>query len=139
MAKKLISLVLAVLLAVFALFSLVTAFFSTMEWIRVHIDLISALFNGTLNKTFNNMFLYYGGARLNSPWLSSVVNFLSYNINVILEYVVALIALAGACLIAFSALSSSKKKNVDKKIESLTKKLDKLQIISEESNEEKTE
>ena len=69
MAKKLLLLVLALLLIVYALFSFVGAFFNTMEWIRVHIDLIGALFNGNVENVFDSMFLYYGGTALNSPCL----------------------------------------------------------------------
>ena len=58
MAKKLLLLVLALLLIVYALFSFVGAFFNTMEWIRVHIDLIGALFNGNVENVFDSMFLY---------------------------------------------------------------------------------
>jgi predicted small integral membrane protein len=130
MLKKLLSVVLALLLLVFALFSFVTAFFSTMEWIRVHINLISAMFNGNLESVFNSMFAYYG-VSLNSPWLAKVINFLSYNIALVVEYVVALIAFVGGLAIIAASLSSSKTSKLDKSVEDLAKKFDKLQLISE--------
>ena len=138
MLKKLLSVVLALLLLVFALFSFVTAFFSTMEWIRVHINLISAMFNGDLEYQFNSMFAYYGVA-LNSPWLAKVINFLSYNIALVVEYVVALIAFVGGLVIIAASLSSGKKNKMDKSVEDLVKKFDKLQLISEAKAEEKVE
>ena len=138
MLKKLLSVVLALLLLVFALFSFVTAFFSTMEWIRVHINLISAMFNGDLEYQFDSMFLYYyGGVSLRSPWLAKVINFLSYNIALVVEYVVALIAFVGGLVIIAASLSSGKKNKMDKNVEDLVKKFDKLQLISEAKAEEK--
>lgn len=137
MLKKLLSVVLALLLLVFALFSFVTAFFSTMEWIRVHINLITAMFNGNLESRFYSMFDY--GIALKSPWLASVINFLSYNIALVVEYVVALIAFVGGLAIIAASLSSDKKNKMDKNVEDLVKKFDKLQLISEAKAEEKVE
>lgn len=137
MLKKLLSVVLAILLLVFALFSFVTAFFSTMEWIRVHINLITAMFNGNLASRFYSMFDY--GIALKSPWLASVINFLSYNIALVVEYVVALIAFVGGLVIIAASLSSDKKNKMDKNVEDLVKKFDKLQLISEAKAEEKVE
>jgi outer membrane murein-binding lipoprotein Lpp len=78
------------------------------------------------------MFLYYyGGVSLNSPWLAKVINFLSYNIALVVEYVVALIAFVGGLAIIAASLSSSKTSKLDKSVEDLAKKFDKLQLISE--------
>lgn len=137
MAKKLLLLVLALLLIVYALFSFVGAFFSTMEWIRVHIDLIGALFNGNLESVFDSMFLYYTG--LNSPWLTKVINFITYNMSLVMDYLFALIGLVGGLAIAVCSLASGKKSKIDKNVEDLVKRFDKFQLINETKAEEKVE
>ena len=139
MAKKLLLLVLALLLIVYALFSFVGAFFNTMEWIRVHIDLIGALFNGNLESVFDSMFLYYGGTALNSPWLSKVINFITYNMSLVMDYLFALIGLVGGLSIAICSLASGKKSKIDKNVEDLVKRFDKFQLINETKAEEKVE
>ena len=139
MAKKLLLLVLALLLIVYALFSFVGAFFNTMEWIRVHIDLIGALFNGNLENVFDSMFLYYGGTALNSPWLSKVINFIAYNMSLVMDYLFALIGLVGGLAIAVCSLASGKKSKIDKNVEDLVKRFDKFQLINETKAEEKVE
>lgn len=139
MAKKLLLLVLALLLIVYALFSFVGAFFNTMEWIRVHIDLIGALFNGNLENVFDSMFLYYGGTALNSPWLSKVINFITYNMSLVMDYLFALIGLVGGLAIAVCSLASGKKSKIDKNVEDLVKRFDKFQLINETKAEEKAE
>ena len=137
MAKKLLLLVLALLLIVYALFSFVVAFFNTMEWIRVHIDLIGALFNGNVENVFDSMFLYYGGTALNSPWLSKVINFITYNMSLVMDYLFALIGLVGGLAIAVCSLASGKKSKIDKNVEDLVKRFDKFQLINETKTEEK--
>lgn len=139
MAKKLLLLVLALLLIVYALFSFVGAFFNTMEWIRVHIDLIGALFNGNVENVFDSMFLYYGGTALNSPWLSKVINFITYNMSLVMDYLFALIGLVGGLAIAVCSLASGKKSKIDKNVEDLVKRFDKFQLINETKTEEKVE
>ncbi|MBO5091413.1 MAG: hypothetical protein J6C61_02915 [Clostridia bacterium] len=139
MAKKLLLLVLALLLIVYALFSFVVAFFNTMEWIRVHIDLIGALFNGNVENVFDSMFLYYGGTALNSPWLSKVINFITYNMSLVMDYLFALIGLVGGLAIAVCSLASGKKSKIDKNVEDLVKRFDKFQLINETKTEEKVE
>lgn len=139
MAKKLLLLVLALLLIVYALFSFVGAFFNTMEWIRVHIDLIGALFNGNVESVFSSMFLYYGGTALNSPWLTKVINFITYNMSLVMDYLFALIGLVGGLAIAVCSLASGKKSKIDKNVEDLVKRFDKFQLINETKAEEKVE
>ena len=140
MAKKLLLLVLALLLIVYALFSFVGAFFNTMEWIRVHINLITAMFNGNLNDAFDSMFLYYyGGVSLRSPWLASVINFITYNMSLVMDYLFALIGLVGGLAIAVCSLASGKKSKIDKNVEDIVKRFDKLQLINETKAEEKAQ
>ncbi len=96
--KKIVSLVLAALLLAFALLMLVSVFALSLEWIRIHINLAEALFNGAFKDAFRSMFAYRGIA-LEARGLGAFANYVVYNCELLIKVVIAFISACGGVLI----------------------------------------
>ena len=96
--KKIVSLVLAALLLAFALLMLLNVCIMSLEWIRVHINFIEALFNGKLSSVFRNTFAN-AGVQLEARGFGAFVNYIYYNADLLIKIVVAGISACGGILL----------------------------------------
>ena len=108
MIKRIISLALAALLLAFALLMLVSAFALSLEWIRIHINLAEALFDGRFQNAFRASFAYRGIA-LEGRGFGAFANYVYYNAELLIKFVIAGISTCGGLLIALPILK--KKEN----------------------------
>lgn len=106
--KKIVSLVLAALLLAFALLMLLNACIMSLEWIRVHINLIEALFDGQLSLVFRNTFAN-AGVHLEARGFGAFVNYVQYNAELLIKLVIAGISACGGVLLGLPVLK--KKEN----------------------------
>ena len=106
--KKIVSLVLAALLLAFALLMLLNVCIMSLEWIRVHINLIEALFDGQLSLVFRNTFAN-AGVHLEARGFGAFVNYVYYNADLLIKLVIAGISACVGILIGVPILK--KKEN----------------------------
>ena len=112
MGKRIFFIVVALLLIASALAAIPTAIIETMEWIRLHINLIDGLIDGYFKNAFYGYFDY---AMIKAPWLSATLNYLAYNISILFDYVFIGLELVGGIAIAIAAvIPDKKKKNKEK-------------------------
>ena len=112
MAKRIFFIVVALLLIASALAAIPTAIIETMEWARVHFNLIRGIFDGYFKDAFYGYFDY---GMIKAHWLSATLNYLNYNISMLFDYVFIGLELVGGVAIAIAAvIPDKKKKNKEK-------------------------